>query len=367
MRIYKRDDVWCIDYLFQGRRKRKVIGPNRKEAESVLAKIRAQIVEGTYFDVKRNEKVRFSEMAKRYMDNHSSINNSPSTITRTPYLINTLLRHFGEKYLYEIRELDIDHYKKIRLEAGVKHATINRELGLFRSILNKAKAWGIIKSEPPKIRTFKVDNTRTRYLNEDEAQRLVENCEEPLKSIVLLALNTGMRRGEILNLRWTDINLPERFITVRDTKSKKNRHIPMNQQTFDLLHDLLRRTPGDYVFPGDKPGSHLSGSYVSNWFRKTVRQTEIKDFHFHDLRHTCASWLVMSGIDLTTVQQLLGHQTYQMTLKYAHLSPEHRQYAVDVLARKTGKLGARRIEHGTNLAQAEIPVVLENANLVVTQ
>ena len=141
----------------------------------------------------------------------------------------------------------------------------------------------------------------------------------------------------------------------------------MNQQTFDVLHAIFRHTPGDYAFPGDKPGSHLSGSYVSNWFGKIVKKAEIKDFHLHDLRHTFASWLVMSGVDLTTVQQLLGHQTYQMTLKYAHLSPEHRQSAVDILARRTGKLGAKRIEHGTNPAQAGKTTILENANLVVNQ
>ena len=115
-------------------------------------------------------------------------------------------------------------------------------------------------------------------------------CPEPLRSIVRVALNTrGMRRGEILSREWIDANFRERFITVRETKSKKNRHIPMNQQTF-------------------------------------------------------ASWMVMSGIDLTTVQQLLGHQTYQMTLKYAHLSPEHRQSAVDILARKTGKSGPKGLK-----------------------
>jgi len=232
---------------------------------------------------------RFSEMAKRYMDIHSSINNSPSTVNRNPYLIKNLLQHFGGKYLYEIRELDIEQYKKIRLEAGVKHATVNRDLDLLRSILNKAKAWGIIKTEPPKIKSFKVDNTRVRYLEELEAQKLVQTCQEPLKSVVLVALNTGLRRSEILNLKWQDINFTERFITVRETKSKKNRYIPMNPQTFDLLHAIFRHTPGDYVFPGDKPGSHLSGSYVSNWFGKTVKKAEIADFHLHDLRHTFAS------------------------------------------------------------------------------
>ena len=314
-----------------------------------------------------HQKVRFEEVTKRYMAAYSSVNNSPSTVRRNPYLINTLSRHFKGKCVYEIRELDIEQYKKIRLEAGVKHATINRELSLLRSILNKAKVWGIIKTELPKIRLFKVDNTRVHYLEELEAQKLIETCQEPLKSFVLVALNTGLRRSEILNLKRQDVNFTERFVTVRETKSKKNRHIPMNQQTFDVLNTLFRRTPGDCVFPGDKPGSHLSGSYVSNCFGRIVKKAEVKDFHFHDLRHTFASWLVMSGIDLTTVQQLLGHQTYQMTLKYAHLSPEHRQSAVDILARRTGKLGTRRIEHGTNLAQAEIPAILKNAESVVVQ
>ncbi len=367
MRSYKRGDNWCIDYLYQGRRKRKVVGPNKKKAEAVLAKIHSQIIEGTYFDVKRNEKVRFGEMTKRYMDSHSSVNNSPSTVMRNPYLINTLARHFGGKYLHEIKELDIETYKKGRLESGVKHATINRELSLLRSILSKAKTWGIIKGELPRIHLFKIDNARVRYLEELEARELVQACQEPLKSIVLVALNTGLRRSGILNLKWQDISFTERFITVRETKSKKNRHIPMNQQSFDVLHAIFRQTPGDYAFPGEKPGSHLSESYVTHQFGRTAKKAGIKDFHFHDLRHTFASWLVMSGIDLTTVQQLLGHQTYQMTLKYAHLSPEHRQAAVDILARKTGNLGAKRNEHGTNLAQEEISDILEKANLVVRQ
>jgi len=188
-----------------------------------------------------------------------------------------------------------------------------------------------------------------------------------LKSVVLVALNTGLRRGEILNLKWQDVNFTERFIAVRETKSKKNRYVPMNQETFDLLRALFRHTSGDYVFPGVKPGQHLSESYVTHWFGETVKEAGIEDFHFHDLRHTFASWLVMSGIDLTTVQQLLGHQTYQMTLKYAHLSPEHRKSAVDILSRKTFKLSAGRTEHGTNLAQAEKSPIIETLETVVTQ
>jgi len=235
------------------------------------------------------------------------------------------------------------------------------------SILNKAKAWGIIKAELPQIRLFKVDNTRIRCLDESEAQKLVQICQEPLKAIVLVALNTGSRRSEILNLKWQDINFTEQLITVRETKSKKNRYIPMNPQIFDILRAHSQHTVGDYVFPGEKSGSHLHGSYVTHWFGKTVKKAEIKNFRLHDLRHTFASWSVMSGVDLTTVQQLLGHQTYQMTLKYAHLSPEHRQQAVNTLAIMTGKLGVRRIEHGTIPAQERTLPVLKNSETVVVQ
>ena len=361
MRLFKRGGNWYVDYNYQGRRIKKTIGPNKKEAESVLAKVRSQIVEGTYFNVKKNVRMGFNEMAKYFLDNHSSINNKPSTLYRNTMVINNLSKHFGKKFLHEIRDLDIEHYKKFRLEAEIKKSTVNRELAVLRTILSKAKTWGLLKTEIPKMGLFKLDNARVRYLEEAEAVKLVEACPEPLKSVVLVALNTGLRRSETLNLKWQDINFTERFITVRETKSKKNRYVPMNQQVFDVLHAIFRHTPGDYVFPGDKPGSHLSESYVTHWFGKIVKKAEIKDFRLHDLRHTFASWLVMSGIDLTTVQQLLGHQTYQMTLKYAHLSPEHRQSAVDILARKTGKLGAKRIESVPNLAQPEKPVIAERA------
>ncbi len=103
---------------------------------------------------------------------------------------------------------------------------------------------------------------------------------------------------------------------------------------------------------------------VISW---NLPQKNRKNFYFHDLWHTFASWLIMNGIDLKTVQELLGHHTYQMTLKYSHLSPEHRQYAVDILTRRTRNLGLKSIEHGINLAQAKISGFAENAETIVIQ
>lgn len=367
MRVFKRGENWCVDYFHQGRRKRKTIGPNRKEAEAVLAKIRSQIVEGTYFDVKRSEKLRFEEMAKRYMENHASVNNSSSTRKLNPHLARVLAPRFGGKYLHEIRDLDIEQYKKARLGEGVKPATINREIVFLRSVLNKAREWGIIRGDLPRFKLFRVDNVRVRYLDGPEAEKLVQACPEPLRSVVLVALNTGMRRGELLRLRWQDVNFSERFATVRETKGKRNRHLPINRPALEVFEQLHRGKSGEYVFPGNSPGSHLSESYVTHWFRRVVMKAGIENFRFHDLRHTCASWLVMSGVDLATVQQLLGHQTYQMTLKYAHLSPEHRRSAVDILSAKTENLGAGRNEHGANLAHEENTGKLKNTEIVAAQ
>lgn len=116
----------------------------------------------------------------------------------------------------------------------------------------------------------------------------------------------------------------------------------------------------EYVFAGGKPGTHLSEDCVSHRFEKNVERARIKDFHFHDLRHSAASWLVMGRVDLRTVQAILGHKTYQMTLKYPHLSPAHQRQAVDIPAGKAVKLRPEgSIEYGTNPSQEEKPVIAE--------
>lgn len=152
-----------------------------------------------------------------------------------------------------------------------------------------------------------------------------------VKPIVITALHTGMRKGEILSLKWDNVDLKHGFILLDVTKNGERREIPINKtlETVFLDKSLIRRLDVPYVFYDPATGKPYQN--VKRSFYTACRRAGIRDFHFHDLRHTFASHLVMSGVDITTVKELLGHKTLTMTLRYAHLAPSHKVRAVDVL------------------------------------
>jgi integrase len=174
---------------------------------------------------------------------------------------------------------------------------------------------------------------RLRYLEKEEITTLVANCSQELKPIVILAVNTGMRRGEILNIKWTDIDFKRDVICLLETKSDEKREVPMNEAVKDALIKVRRNPKSPYVFCY-KNGEQVKDIRKSFW--TALKKSGIKDFRFHDLRHSAASHLVMAGIDLNTVREILGHKTIEMTLRYAHLSPNHKKKAVDVLGESIG-------------------------------
>ncbi|MCM8758454.1 MAG: site-specific integrase [Candidatus Omnitrophica bacterium] len=267
-------------------------------------------------------------MAATFLENYSKVNKR--SWKRDEISVKNLTSFFAGRHLYEINNLDIENYKKIRIKQGVSYATINRELACLRTILNKAVEWNLLSTNPPKIKLYKENNQRTRYLTKEEENKILEVCPDVLKPIILIALNTGMRRSEIAKLRWQDIDFREKMITVYETKNNEKRHIPMNTIVFDTINRIKEKPFSQYLFPGEN-GSHISPHHISHLFEKTVKKAGIKDFRFHDLRHTFASRLVMNGVDLKTVQELLGHKSFNMTLRYSHLAPEHKRKAVEIL------------------------------------
>jgi integrase len=351
MGVYKnkKDGAYWVDYRHLGKRYRKKVGKSKRQAEVVYGKIKLQIAENKYLDVKKNQNIMLPEFLDFYLRDYSYINNKPSTHYRNTRICKNLIRHFGNIHLYEITDVDIDNYKKARRERGIKLATINRELALLKAAFNKARQWKVLQTTIPEIKLFKVDNTRVRYLTEEEYHKLVDISPEPLKSIMVVAVNTGMRRGELLSLKWQDVDIKERIITLRDTKSKETRYIPVNNVVTDILIGMNAVLGCEYVFAGKEGKSHISESYVSHLFEKIVKEAGIKDFHYHDLRHTFASWLVMKGIDLKTVQELLGHKTFNMTLRYSHLSPEHKKLAVEILEEKSKIRGSNFDREGIEM------------------
>jgi integrase len=197
-------------------------------------------------------------------------------------------------------------------------------------MFRKAIDWDYLKSNPLQcVRRFKEPPGRVRYLTNDEIEKLLKCCAKHLKPIVMVALNTGMRKGEILNLKWSDIDMVNRMIKIAVSKNNELRYVPINDTLYSLLIDLQNGKKKDgkvFVWKNGKPILR-----INNGFYNAMKRASIKDFRFHDLRHTFASHLAMNGVDIRVIQQLLGHKTISMTMRYSHLSNKNLRQAVDKL------------------------------------
>ncbi|GAN33481.1 MAG: site-specific integrase [Candidatus Brocadia sp. AMX2] len=194
-----------------------------------------------------------------------------------------------------------------------------------------------------KVKQLEENNKRLRYLTIEELQRLLGCCSPHLKPIVLVSVNTGMRKGEILNLKWDQVDLRHNFILLDKTKNGERREIPINSTLKELFASMPRSLESECVFV-DKNGKPYGN--IKRGFHTALKKAGIRDFHFHDLRHTFASHLVMTGVDLPSVKELLGHKSLTMTLRYAHLSSGHKRKAVEMLDRVlSGSQSEKRVHN----------------------
>ncbi len=219
-------------------------------------------------------------------------------------------------------------------------ATANRYMAALSHALTIAVTeWGWLDDNPMrKVRKLKEPRGRLRFLTEDERPRLLEACKAhspALYSIVVLALSTGARQGEILNLNWRDIDLARGMIVLEETKNNERRAIPLQGHALELIKEMskVKRIDTGLLFPSRKdPSKPL---YVQSIWRATVKRAGIEAFRFHDLRHSCASYLAMNGASLAEIADVLGHKTLQMVKRYAHLSEQH---TAGVVARMNEKI-----------------------------
>lgn len=326
---YLKDGNWYIDYYVNGRRKREKIGTSKILAENVLRKRKVEIAENRFLDIRRENKVKFEDLAEDFINLYSKPNKK--SWKADVHNLSSLFRVFKGSTLHEITPLAIERYKTERLKT-VSPATVNRELATLKTMFSKAIAWGKTTENPTRsVKSLKEPNGRIRFLEKEEITKLLSHCSGRLKPVVAVALHTGMRRGEILGLKWNDIDVRRNIITLLDTKNGERRELPMNEQVKTALIRVRKHPESPYIFcdKDGKPFYNLRKSFFT-----ALKKTGIINFHFHDLRHTFASQLVMSGIDINTVRELLGHKDIRMTLRYSHLSPTHKQRAVDILSRR---------------------------------
>jgi integrase len=339
MRLFKRGETWCVDYSYKGQRVRRAVGHSKKIAELTLKDIELKIAKGENLGIHDLPHLLFRDYSREYLE-FSKANKGESSWVRDCVSMRHLVEALGDKYLFAVAPKQIEEYKKHRLDkGGAQPATVNRELATLRHMFNKAVEWGYVKDTPVKgVRMLKIPPGRLRFLEASEIARLVDECSPHLRPIVVTALNTGMRLSEILCLRWSQVNFRLRTITVERTKNNERRIIPVNQPLFLDLERLAKKKRTEFVFC-DEDGKPFRS--VQTGFKAACRRAGIADFRFHDLRHTFASHLVMSGVNIRAVQQLLGHKDIKMTMRYSHLSPQHLQEAVGLLGLSlTGRMHA---------------------------
>ena len=189
--------------------------------------------------------------------------------------------------------------------------------------------------------------------DEEEAKLRVEVGADEWPAVAL-ALNTGLRRAELFNLKWKYVDFRTNVLTITRTKAGRARRVPMNAVVRDLLRALPSRLKGDWVFPSaESKTPRDSQNFMNRLFTPAVKRAGIQDFRWHDLRHTFASRLVMKGVDIRTVQELLGHADIRMTLRYSHLSPAHLLDAVERLAEKRTGTTTGTSDSGAEIAPPE--------------
>lgn len=303
----------------------------RTQAKNILARHS----KGEQIESRRDRKPILSEfLADEYRK--WAVTHNRHGVREVKRLISALGK-LGNIRIDELSQIKVERWKQDRAKQ-VKPATVNRELASLKASLNRATEWGLLAINPVKnVRGIKGAQTiRVRYLNAEERKRLytaLESRTDHIKYIVLLALNTGIRRGEVFGLRWKDIRFgdhPTLTVRVDSAKSKKARHIPLNHQaTKTLIEWQLKSGHRDgYVFPS--ASGHELTDIKRSW-GSLIKTANIKDFRFHDLRHDFASVLVMNGADLYSVKELLGHSTIEMTQRYAHLSPDRLRQVISAL------------------------------------
>jgi integrase len=212
-------------------------------------------------------------------------------------------------------------------------ASVNRELSMLSRIFSLAIMNGEASVNPcSKVKKLSGEQPRTRYLLPDEEQRLfavLSGSRSHLRPIVVLALNTGMRRGEILRLKWEHVDFHTNEIKATHTKGHRDRFIPMNKRVREVLLELRQSSEGEFLFPGRKEGSSIGD--IKKAFNAACRDANIEGFRFHDLRHTFGTGAADAGIALTAVAAVMGHADIHTTMRYAHATDEGRRRAVEAV------------------------------------
>jgi integrase len=342
--------VWAIKYKgLDGRWHRERTDATTKEqAARVLAQRLGELSEAKLRGAASTaglEPITLEEFVTKEYLPHCQATHTSETYHSDKSLAALLLRQFGKMLLRGITAGDVQRYlDRCVLEVVGKNeegeeirrrpATINRRRMFLSGVFSEAIRRGYLDRNPARgIPNLPEHNDRLRWLTKNEEERILGYSPDYLKPILLTALKTGMRKGELLRLKWADLDFDQRILRVAHTKNHKVRYIPMNRSLVELLGAISPfvgpRGQSPYVFTNAETGGRYKD--LSRVTEKICRKAGLDDVTFHTLRHTFASRQAQAGIPLNTIRELLGHGDMKVTMRYAHLAPNNLREAVEAL------------------------------------
>jgi len=338
---------WWVDFWFNHTRHRRRSPENtRIGAKAYEAVLRQRLARGEPIDglAERTETPKFREFAWRWFDEYVVPNNKYSEQVNRKYIIaRSLVPFFGNLRVAQITSGHVEQYKAKLVKEGVSRKTINNRLSILNTCLTTASEWLRLDTTLPKIKRLKCPPPHTDYLTAEEAASLLAGTTGATHELILTALRTGMRQGELKGLQWESIDWRSGNLLVRhsrcdrrralDTpKSNRERHIPLDRQVYETL--AQRRMPTGYVFTNEE-GRPFNADSISKSLTEACAAAGIRRITWHVLRHTFASELAIKGVPLHAVQALLGHTTIMTTMRYSHVAPSALRTAIDLLDPQT--------------------------------
>lgn len=336
MGLYKRGPTWWMSFTFNGKQvRRSTETDNRKLAEKIYHKVMTDVAEGKWFERTAEETKTFYDLMEKYMKEHSALKKRSTDRDRAS--LKHLHPFFGPYAIKEISPKVISQYKSERLLARAKPATVNRELALLKHAFSLAvREWEWLQDNPVrKVSMEKEPQGRDRWLTEEEEVAALQNCPEWLREAVTFAIDTGCRRGEMLSLSWKHVNLERGVATIYGQKTAEWRTIPLTKRVREMLssknaRQKVRALRENVVF-SNGTGQPINIHELRWGFESALKAAGIGDFRWHDLRHSFATRLAQNGVDLFTIQKLLGHKSFAMTQRYAHHCEESLRRGITVL------------------------------------
>lgn len=309
-----------------------------EQARKAGQRLRSEAVLGGDPSAKKEKKKAiplYRELAEQHLTHAASYQRSYDSTRRI--IENHVLPRWGKLRLDEIRQQDVTAWLAEKRQSGLAPATVEKIRIMFSRSFELARQWQLFDGNPVKyVPRVKFNNARERYLTSEEAERLRLACEcssnPQLKNIVGLLLLTGARKSELLKAKWSDIDIEKRTWTLNMTKNGRGRHVPLSQAALAIIDQLPRYPDCPWLLPN--PQTLLPFTDIKRSFMEARELAGLEDVHIHDLRHSYASALAGSGVDLYTVGKLLGHVNVASTARYAHLANDTLMAAAEVGAAK---------------------------------